>query len=273
MRYINLFAGLGGIIDGLIKAGDEVAWALEPDKDAAAVLAANFPTVPVRSTDLKSLHPRDVPHVDAAFVGAPSCDSSLAARLTWPMLSVVSPRAVILDTETSSFAHESCIPWLESIEYVRHDGDDGFIVFLRKDVKIKTYALPFPDFDLDDRRLSDVLEAEPDESLRVEPERMARLEERNRRTKEKGFGFWSTVLSPEGRLPHLCQRFSKNPYDLLVDDGKGPRLLSPLECARIVGLRDSCVPDCSRTKSYKLITQTTHPECVRQLSEELKVWI
>jgi site-specific DNA-cytosine methylase len=272
MRYVNLFAGLGGAIKGLYGAADEVIWALEPDMDAAEVLSARFPLIPVRTENLASLHASDVPFSDATFVGAPTCAAASAPRLTLSLLSVTAPRVLIMDLRDRQFA-AAVLPWLKEKEYSMSTWRD-MALCLRKDIRVVTGAIPMPEETrMDGRIMMSVLEESPSPSLRLSAEKIAWLADREDRTRRKGFNFKSLVLSPESLVPILGTRFHKNPYSVLVDDGEGLRLLSPLECARIVGLGDLLVPACSRTKAYRLVTQSPDPEAVRLLAEELKVWV
>lgn len=80
MYSIDLFAGAGGLSEGLRMAGFECLWANEFDKYAAETFAENFPTAGVDSTDIRELSPRDVRHSLGvgvgelhAVVGGPPC--------------------------------------------------------------------------------------------------------------------------------------------------------------------------------------------------------
>ena len=59
-RSIDMFAGAGGLSEGLRMAGFECLWANEFDKYAAATFAENFPSAQVNSTDIRELSPAKV---------------------------------------------------------------------------------------------------------------------------------------------------------------------------------------------------------------------
>jgi site-specific DNA-cytosine methylase len=273
MRAINLFTGVGGPIDGLTLAGDNVLWALESDEDAASVVRANFPSVQVRSTGLNSILAKDIPHAELVFIGTPlTKDYDGASTMTQSIISIVSPRVIVMDWKISLFTN-SCMAWLLKLGYKEDSYPEGeFIVFFRKDVKIGTYLFPFPELDdRDPKYLSDILESNPNEALCLPREKADEILARDHDLRQNTG--MSLIYTPSSNYRPLNLRFHKNPYSFVVDAGQGLRLLSPLECARIMGLRDSFVPDCSRTKAYKLLTHTRAPAHVRLLSEELKVWI
>jgi DNA (cytosine-5)-methyltransferase 1 len=60
LRSIDLFAGAGGLSEGLRMAGFECLWANEFDKHAAKTFAENFQTTIVDSTDIRELSPNIV---------------------------------------------------------------------------------------------------------------------------------------------------------------------------------------------------------------------
>ena len=80
LRSIDLFAGAGGLSEGLRMAGFECVWANEFDKHAAITFAENFPAAVVDSTDIRELSPAKV-RIDLGLavgeldllVGGPPC--------------------------------------------------------------------------------------------------------------------------------------------------------------------------------------------------------
>ena len=75
LSVIGLFAGIGGIEEGLRRAGHETDLLCEIDPDARRVLQARFPGVPLRE-DVRSL--RSLPSADVVAAGFPCTDLSQA---------------------------------------------------------------------------------------------------------------------------------------------------------------------------------------------------
>ncbi len=79
-RSIDMFAGAGGLSEGLRMAGFDCVWANESDQYAAATFAENFPSAAVDSTDVRDLSPatvRQALNLEVAdldlVVGGPPC--------------------------------------------------------------------------------------------------------------------------------------------------------------------------------------------------------
>lgn len=60
LRSIDLFAGAGGMSEGLRMAGFECIWANEFDKHAAKTFVANFPSAIVNTDDIREISPADI---------------------------------------------------------------------------------------------------------------------------------------------------------------------------------------------------------------------
>lgn len=69
---IDLFAGVGGLSEGLSKAGYTPIWANESDKEIAANYRKNHPGVIVDTRDIKNIKSSEIPDADL-IAGGPSC--------------------------------------------------------------------------------------------------------------------------------------------------------------------------------------------------------
>lgn len=76
MIVADLFAGVGGLSQGFIKAGFDVAFAVEYDKDIAAAYKVNHPNTEVYATDISTISIEELkekhPNIDV-IVGGPPC--------------------------------------------------------------------------------------------------------------------------------------------------------------------------------------------------------
>ena len=79
MRAGSLFSGIGGFDLGFKRAGMEVAWQCEIDKQARAVLARHWPGVPCYD-DVTKLRGADLSRVDVLCGGFPCQDISVAGK-------------------------------------------------------------------------------------------------------------------------------------------------------------------------------------------------
>jgi DNA (cytosine-5)-methyltransferase 1 len=78
MKFISLFAGIGGMDLGLERAGMECAAQVEIDDYASKVLAKHWPDV-IRFRDVRDVGSHNLPHADLICGGFPCQDISVAA--------------------------------------------------------------------------------------------------------------------------------------------------------------------------------------------------
>jgi len=81
MKFIELFAGIGGFRLGLEKAGHECVWANEFTPKAASIYEHNFKHKP-DGRDIRRIHVDDVPSADLLVGGFPCATFSVAGRRT-----------------------------------------------------------------------------------------------------------------------------------------------------------------------------------------------
>jgi DNA (cytosine-5)-methyltransferase 1 len=79
MKVGSLFAGIGGFDLGFLRAGFEVAWCVEFDKNAQAVLRARFPDAVIYG-DIREVDETKLEPVDVICGGFPCQDVSVAGK-------------------------------------------------------------------------------------------------------------------------------------------------------------------------------------------------
>ena len=79
MKVGSLFAGIGGFDLGFLRAGFEVAWCVEFDKNAQAVLRARFPDAKIYG-DIREVDETKLERVDVICGGFPCQDVSVAGK-------------------------------------------------------------------------------------------------------------------------------------------------------------------------------------------------
>jgi DNA (cytosine-5)-methyltransferase 1 len=108
MRFVSLFAGIGGLDLGLERAGMRCVAQVENDPYCVRVLAKHWPGVP-RWGDIRDLDPKELPDHDLICGGFPCQPVSLAGarqaqddpRWLWPemfrIVRTVRPRWVLVE--------------------------------------------------------------------------------------------------------------------------------------------------------------------------------
>ena len=79
MKFISLFAGVGGFDKGMERAGHECVAQVEWDKNAAGVLKRRWPDVPL-FCDVSKASADDLPDADFITYGFPCQDLSVAGK-------------------------------------------------------------------------------------------------------------------------------------------------------------------------------------------------
>lgn len=81
MKFLELFAGIGGFRLGLEKAGHECVWANEFTPKAASIYEYNFKHKP-DGRDIRGIHVDEIPDADLLVGGFPCATFSIAGRRT-----------------------------------------------------------------------------------------------------------------------------------------------------------------------------------------------
>ena len=113
MKVADLFAGVGGLSQGFIKAGCSIEFAVEYDASIAASYQKNHPGTDVYNEDISSLDTGDIkkkhPQIDI-IIGGPPCQGfsvigkmdpeDIRSQLIWSFLKaveIIQPRAFVME--------------------------------------------------------------------------------------------------------------------------------------------------------------------------------
>jgi len=129
MRFIELFAGIGGFRLGLEKAGHECVWANEFMPKARSIYEHNFGHAP-DGRDIRTVHPDEIPDADLLVGGFPCATFSVAGRRTG--FSTEDTRGTLFFEICRIIGHKR-IPYifLENVKgLLNHDGGRTFGVIV-----------------------------------------------------------------------------------------------------------------------------------------------
>lgn len=130
MKFIELFAGIGGFRLGLERSGHTCVWANEWNEKAGRIYGKNFGERP-DGRDIKSLSERDIPDADIICGGFPCATFSVAGKRTG--FSLEDTRGT-LAFEMFRLARDKRIPYIffENVKgLLNHDGGKTFEVILQ----------------------------------------------------------------------------------------------------------------------------------------------
>ena len=285
--FIDLFAGIGGMRQAFETAGGKCEFSSEWDPKAQETYRENFGETP--EGDITKIDPRSIPDHDVLVAGFPCQPFSLAG--VSKKTSLGRPHGFLDRTQGTLFFNVAQILaakrptafLLENVKHLlRHDKGRTFEVIkdtLEKELKYTVFvgvidaqlvvpqhrervyivgfdaAVPFRFPQIRDRapRFRDILETRVPDKYTLSDRLWEYLQAYARKHQALGHGFGCTVTDLDGIARTLSARYHKDGSEILVPQGRGrnPRRLTPRECARLMGYRNSFRITVADTSAYR----------------------
>ncbi len=287
-RFIDLFAGIGGIRMALESAGGQCVFSSEIDRFARRTYAANFGEEP--RGDIYEVRLDEIPSHDVLAGGFPCQPFSLAGvskkkslgrehgfrdrtqgtlffRIA-EILEAHRPRAFLLENVKNLASHDRgntfrvILETFEELDYeVSHQIVDArhyvpqhreriFLVgFNRKAKRHKTFH--FPEHPRAHPVLGSILESQVPERYTLSNHLWQWHKNYAEKHRKKGNGFGFGLVTKDSVTRTLSARYYKDGSEILVDQKPVPRRLTPRECARLMGYPDSFQIPVSDTQAYR----------------------
>lgn len=289
-RFIDLFAGIGGIRMAFERAGGRCVFSSEIDAHSRKTYAANFGEEP--AGDINAVDLADIPAHDILTGGFPCQPFSLAG--VSKKQSLGREHGFRDRTQGTLFFRiaqilEQCRPpviFLENVKHLlRHDSGRTFAVVLgtleelgyevhyqvidartyvpqhRERIYIVGFArgafangvnFSFPQPREANPRLGDILEEQVESRYVLSDHLWQWHQDYAQKHRQKGNGFGYGLVSEQDTTRTLSARYHKDGAEILVArPGGNPRRLTPRECARLMGYDDSFVIPVSNTQAYR----------------------
>ena len=287
-KFIDLFAGIGGLRLPFDRLGGTCVFSSEIDKFARQTYEANFGEEP--SGDITVIDENDIPKHDLLVGGFPCQPFSIAGvskynSLGWDhgfkhdtkgtlffdivrILKHHMPKAFLLENVRNLKSHDKgrtyrvILETLEELGYaVSAQVIDAKLVVPQHRERIFIVGVlqkePFVFPEIEDRSLvlGDILlaEAEVDAKYTISDHLWNYLQEYKKKHQAKGNGFGFGMVTPDMTTRTLSARYYKDGSEILLNQGTGknPRRLTPRECARLMGFPDTFQIPVSDTQAYK----------------------
>lgn len=297
LKFIDLFAGIGGIRKGFEDENTEAVFSSEWDKYAAKTYEANYGEVPFG--DITEIKEEDIPSHDVLLAGFP-CQpfSNIGKRegfehetqgtLFFDVLRILKyhqPKMFLLENVTGLLTiqggktFEVILEELDKAGYdVFHDVLDAqnfglpqrrrrvVIVGFRKDLGIGLFA--FPQGDLNHIvPINSILEHNPEGYTISEHLQRSYLFKKDD-GKPKLVDFNSTdVVGTLVASYHKIQRLTGT---FVKDGDTGIRLFSELECKRLMGFPDDFKVPVSRTQMYRQFGNSVAVPMIKAVADAMK---
>ena len=300
LRFIDLFAGIGGMRIPFDKAGHKCVFSSEIDKYARLSYEAYFGESP--SGDITLIDPNEIPKFDILLAGFP-CQPFSQAGLK---KGLDDHRGGMFFSIKEILAHHKPKAFLlENVKGLRNHDNKKTLSRIYKELESLNYhvtseVLAAKDYNLPQRReriyivgfssekakdnfqfprpkkltkvLSKVLEDNPDSKYTISDRLWIGHKERKERNKQRGVGFGYRLFDKTSDYVNtISARYYKDGSEILIkQDNKNPRKITPLEAARIQGFPDKIVKiarkkNISDTQLYKQFGNAVPVNVVREI--------
>jgi DNA (cytosine-5)-methyltransferase 1 len=289
-KFIDLFAGIGGIRLAFQNLGGKCVFTSEWDTYSKKTYDANFGEVPFG--DITKISETDIPDHDILLGGFPCQPFSIAGvskknalgrahgfldetqgTLFFDVARIIKhkmPSAFMLENVKNLVSHDKGKTFkiiketLKELGYSIHfkvlDGkhfvpqhrERIIIVGFRTDKFKDEETFEFPQMSETKFAIKDILENEVDSKYTLSDKLWNYLQGYAKKHKEKGNGFGFGLTDLNGISRTMSARYYKDGAEILIpQENKNPRRLTPRECARLQGFPDSFLIPVSDNQAYK----------------------
>lgn len=289
-KFIDLFAGIGGIRMAFQNLGGKCVFTSEWDTYSKKTYDANFGEVPFG--DITKIGENEIPDHDILLGGFPCQPFSIAGvskknalgrahgfldetqgTLFFDVARIIKhkmPKAFMLENVKNLVSHDKGKTFtiiketLKELGYSIHfkvlDGQHFvpqhreriIIVGFNNNVFNGEETFEFPKMGDTKFAVRDILEDIVDPKYTLSDKLWNYLQEYAKKHKAKGNGFGFGLTNLDGISRTMSARYYKDGAEILIpQDGLNPRRLTPRECARLQGFPDSFIIPVSDNQAYK----------------------
>ena len=302
-RFIDLFAGIGGIRIPFQEKGGECVFSSEWDKFSQKTYNANFGEIP--AGDITKIASDDIPDFDILLGGFPCQPFSQAGlhkgfedtrgTLFFEIERILRdkrPKAFLLENVKQLRGHDGgrtlkiIMDHLEQLNYyasakVLRAADYGvpqireriYIVGLdRNYYKLPdNYEFPFPKPTGIPTKVGNILERVVDEKYTISDRLWEGHKRRKIENRKHGKGFGYSLFNEDSPYTStISARYYKDGSEILIEQkNKNPRKLTPRECARLQGFPDNFVIPVSDAQAYKQFGNSVAVPVIRSIANNM----
>ncbi len=289
-KFIDLFAGIGGIRMAFQNLGGKCVFTSEWDKFSKITYDANFGEVPFG--DITKIDENEIPNHDVLLAGFPCQPFSIAGvskknslgrahgfldetqgTLFFDVARIIKhkrPKAFLLENVKNLVSHDKGNTFkviketlkeigynihfkvLDGQHYVPQHRERIIIVGFDNDIFKGEEKFEFPKTPNKKFQIKNILDSEIDSKYTLSDKLWNYLQEYAKKHKAKGNGFGFGLTNLDGVSRTMSARYYKDGAEILIpQDGLNPRRLTPRECARLQGFPDSFIIPVSDNQAYK----------------------
>lgn len=307
-KFIDLFAGIGGIRLAYQNIGGHCVFTSEWNKFAKKTYEANFGEVPFG--DITKINERDIPDHDVLLAGFPCQPFSIAGvskknalgrkhgfldetqgTLFFDIARILDykkPKAFMLENVKNLISHDKGNTFkvinntLTQLGYsVYYEVLDGkyfvpqhreriIIVGFRNEIYKGKENFKFPKMPTPTLVFKDILEKEIDNKYTLTDRLWNYLQNYAAKHKAQGNGFGFGMTDLDGISRTLSARYYKDGSEILVPQhGKNPRRLTPRECAKLQGFPDEFRIPVSDNQAYRQFGNSVTVPLIQAVGKQL----
>ncbi len=289
-KFIDLFAGIGGIRLAYQKVGGKCVFSSEYNKFAKVTYEANFGEVPFG--DITKIDEKNIPDHDVLLAGFPCQPFSIAGvskkkslgkqhgfldetqgTLFFDIARILKekkPKAFMLENVKNLVSHDKGRTFeviynaLDELGYSVHfrvlDGQHFvpqhreriIIVGFDRNVFKGQENFEFPNLPKQKKIIREILDENPDSKYTLSDKLWNYLQDYAAKHKAKGNGFGFGLTKLDGISRTISARYYKDGSEILIpQDGINPRRLTPRECARLQGFPNNFIIPVSDNQAYR----------------------
>lgn len=294
-RFIDLFAGIGGIRIAIEELGGKCVFSSEWDKYAQETYKANYQERP--QGDITKIKEEEIPSFDILLGGFPCQAFSIAGKrlgfedtrgtLFFDIVRILNyhkPRAFLLENvkgllshnkkETFSVIYDTLKALGYSVDYKVLNAKDFGLAQNRERVYIVGFLddidFEFPEALGVKTRLGDILDDIVDDKYTISDKLWESHQLRKQRNKEKGWGFGYSIFDKDSAYTStISARYYKDGSKILIrQEGKNPRKLTPREAGRLQGFPEGFIIPVSDTQAYKQFGNSVAVNVIREIAKK-----
>ena len=302
-RFIDLFAGIGGIRIPFQELGGNCVFSSEWDKFAQKTYRVNFGETP--AGDITKIETKDIPDFDVLLGGFPCQPFSQAGlhkgfadtrgTLFFEIERIIKdkrPKAFLLENVKQLRGHDkgrtfkTIMEHLHALDYyatakVLRAADFGvpqnreriYIVgFDKKYYDIDDdYSFEYPVPPKTPTILGDILDKSVDDKYTISDTLWAGHQRRRKENRKAGKGFGYSLFNKDSEYTStISARYYKDGSEILIEQkGRNPRKLTPREAARLQGFPEKFIIPVSDTQAYKEFGNSVAVPVIRAVARRI----
>ena len=300
-KFIDLFAGIGGIRIPFEELGGECVFSSEWDKFCQQTYEANFGEIP--HGDITEIDEKDIPKHDLLVGGFP-CQAFSQAGLKkgfkdtrgtmffeiQRILDHHKPKAFLLENVKGLRGHDKGKTFKVIISILN---ELGYQTLESKVLNAKDFGLPqnrerifivgyknhvnfqFPVPPMTETRVGSILNKRVAEKYTISDKMWKSAKRRKENYRKKGYGFGFSLFNRDSKYTStISARYYKDGAEIWIDQkNKNPRKLTPDEARKLQGFPDGFKIPVSDGQAYKQFGNAVPVPVIRAIAEKMVIHI